>query len=206
LKIKMKPLPFDEPHTNSRSLASELKASDEVSPEATAVLARERLNADRDPEVMQLLKAVRQGCKASFEKLYVLTSPHLFAVLIRATRHRKQAEDLLQDTYVEVWKQSGSSEPEAGHAMAWLSALAQRIAMDKLSLMAGLFQGSGQLNACNADNMLRSLPVDQYQILKSVFADDLSCAQAAARMDCRVATVKGSLRRSFAALHATHST
>ena len=44
------------------------------------------------------------GDRAAFAALYQATSAHLFAVVLRINRDRAQAEDVLQEVYVKVWR------------------------------------------------------------------------------------------------------
>jgi len=59
-------------------------------------------------ELGQLLARAGLGDRAAFARLYERTSGHLFAVVLRIQRDRAQAEDLLQEVYVSVWKSAAS--------------------------------------------------------------------------------------------------
>ena len=57
---------------------------------------------EKSVEIAQLLAHAGLGDRRAFAKLYERTSGHLLAVVLRIQRDRAQAEDLLQDTYVEI--------------------------------------------------------------------------------------------------------
>ena len=63
---------------------------------------------EKSRELSQLLARAGLGDRAAFARLYERTSGHLFAVLLRIQRDRAQAEDLLQEVYVAVWKAAAS--------------------------------------------------------------------------------------------------
>lgn len=79
-----------------------------------------------------LLAAVARRDRAAFRALYSGTSGKLFAVALRILRDRGRAEDALQETYVEVWRQAGNFDPARGSAGAWLAVIARNRAIDLL--------------------------------------------------------------------------
>src|SRR5512138_145161 len=64
--------------------------------------------ATRSHELAQLMSRAALGDRTAFARLYDLTSPHLFAVVLRIQRDRALAEDLLQEVYVNLWRSAGS--------------------------------------------------------------------------------------------------
>jgi RNA polymerase sigma-70 factor (ECF subfamily) len=79
-----------------------------------------------------LLAAVARGDQAAFAELYALTSPRLFAVLLRILKRNDWAEDALQDCYMRVWRRSESYAPDRGAPLAWLVTIARYRALDVL--------------------------------------------------------------------------
>jgi RNA polymerase sigma-70 factor (ECF subfamily) len=70
--------------------------------------------------------------RAAFARLYELTSGHLFAVVLRIQRDRAQAEDLLQEVYVSVWKAAASFDVARSQPLTWLTHIARNRAIDSL--------------------------------------------------------------------------
>ena len=88
--------------------------------------------ADRQ-RLSAALEQVAQGDKAALQRVYDLTSAKLFGVCIRILGDRAEAEDVLQDVYVTVWRRSGSFDPQRGVSpITWLSTLARNRAIDRL--------------------------------------------------------------------------
>jgi RNA polymerase sigma-70 factor (ECF subfamily) len=79
-----------------------------------------------------LLEAVASGDRVAFRMLYEATAPKLFGVVLRITRNRSLAEEVLQDTFVKVWQKAERFTPDAGQPMAWLTAIARNRAIDRL--------------------------------------------------------------------------
>ncbi len=69
------------------------------------------------------------GDDAAFAELYDLLSPRLYAFLLRATRQVELAQDLLQQTLLQVHRARGSFIAGA-EVMPWVIAIARRLVID----------------------------------------------------------------------------
>ena len=87
---------------------------------------------ERSRELSQLLARAGLGDRAAFARLYEQTSGHLFAVVLRIQRDRAQAEDLLQEVYVNVWKAAAGFDAARSQPMTWLTSVARNRAIDSL--------------------------------------------------------------------------
>jgi RNA polymerase sigma-70 factor (ECF subfamily) len=110
--------------------------------------------AERD--LAALIGAVAAGDSAAFRALYDATSPKLFGILLRIIGSRAEAEDVLQDTYVRIWRKAGQYRPEAGKPMAWLAAIARHGALDLVRAAK-----PGRLRSVDDDDMLERLQVEE---------------------------------------------
>jgi RNA polymerase sigma-70 factor (ECF subfamily) len=87
---------------------------------------------EKSRELSQWLARTGLGDRSAFGKLYERTSGHLFAVVLRIQRDRGQAEDLLQDIYVSVWKAAASFDAARSQPLTWLTHIARNRAIDSL--------------------------------------------------------------------------
>ena len=87
---------------------------------------------ERSRELAQLLARAGLGDRAAFATLYDKTSAHLFAVVLRINRDKGQAEDVLQEVYVSVWRSSGSFDAAQSQPLTWLTRIARNRAIDSL--------------------------------------------------------------------------
>jgi RNA polymerase sigma factor (sigma-70 family) len=83
-------------------------------------------------ELAALLARTALGDRAAFSHLYQRTSGHLLAVVLRIQRDRAQAEDLLQEVYVSVWKAAGGFDAARSQPLTWLTHIARNRAIDSL--------------------------------------------------------------------------
>src|SRR6476620_7861645 len=56
----------------------------------------------------QNLRKVAQGDRGALREVYQRTSAKLFGVCLRILNDRQEAEDVLQDVYLTVWRRAGS--------------------------------------------------------------------------------------------------
>src|SRR4051812_6020168 len=87
---------------------------------------------ERSVELSQLLARSGVGDRAAFATLYERTSSHLFAVVLRICRDRAQAEDILQEVYVNVWRAAGGFDAAQSQPLTWLTSIARNRAIDSL--------------------------------------------------------------------------
>lgn len=86
----------------------------------------------RSHDLAGLLARSALGERTAFAQLYECTCGHLFAVILRINRDRAQAEDLLQDVYVKVWRSLRSYDPQHSQPLTWLTSIARNHAIDSL--------------------------------------------------------------------------
>lgn len=119
----------------------------------SAILTRE--------ELATALGRAGQGDRAAFRSVYDATSAKLLGVTLRILADRQLAEDVLQDTYLTVWKKAASFDASRASPITWLVTIARNRAIDRLR---------------SGGAMRQSTPIDE---TVNVIADDApSPAQA----------------------------
>ncbi len=78
------------------------------------------------------LRAVAARDKDAFQQLYARHSPLLFALAVKILSDRAEAEDVLQETFVQVWKTAVSFDDRRGKPLGWFIMLARSRAIDRL--------------------------------------------------------------------------
>ena len=88
--------------------------------------------SERSLDLSRLLAQSSLGDRAAFATLYERTSSHLLAVVLRINRDRAQAEDILQEVYVNVWRAAASFDAAQSQPLTWLTSIARNRAIDSL--------------------------------------------------------------------------
>lgn len=162
------------------------------------------------------------GDDAAFERLYDAVAPRLFSYLLRQTRDRGRAEDLLQQTLLHMHKARGTFLPGA-EVMPWAFAIARRLLVDhvrkdrrdrmiaaaEMIVAAGLVSSAGVaaddlVHARQVERrvqeVLLALPDTQRVAFELVKQDGLSHAEAAQVLGTTVAAIKQRTHRAYTAL------
>lgn len=126
-------------------------------------MARPPDPAARQRHLAELLSRVALGNQAAFAQLYRETSAHLLGVILRIQHDRAQAEDVLQEVYVNVWRSAQSFNPALSQASTWLNSVARNRAIDSLRRRQTEPQTVSQFQAGSDDeesDMLKDIAAD----------------------------------------------
>ena len=184
--------------------------------------------SDRSRELSELLARTALGERAAFATLYERTSSHLFAVVLRINRDRAQAEDILQEVYLSVWRAAVGFSAAQSQPMTWLTSIARNRAIDSLrraqsrpqfssthsnddesrdvyDLTADEAPGPLDLLTHAADlrqlgECMEELSRSQRQSLALAFYDGMSHAEVAEHLKQPLGTVKSWVRRALQSL------
>ncbi len=83
-------------------------------------------------EIVRLLAAVGAGERIALKDLYTLTSAKLFGVVLRILHERSEAEDVLQEVYITVWRKAAEFDPTRASPITWMVTIARNRAIDRL--------------------------------------------------------------------------
>jgi RNA polymerase sigma factor (sigma-70 family) len=89
------------------------------------------LNANRSL-IAAALARIPGGDRAALQTVYRLTSAKLFGVALRILGSQAEAEDVLQEVYVTVWRKAADFDAGRASPMTWLIAIARNRAIDRL--------------------------------------------------------------------------
>jgi RNA polymerase sigma-70 factor (ECF subfamily) len=81
-------------------------------------------------ELVWLLGEVAKGDVAAFERLYAATRAKLYGVLLRILGRPELAEEVMQETYLKVWKMADQFDPMLASPITWMVAMARNRAID----------------------------------------------------------------------------
>jgi RNA polymerase sigma-70 factor, ECF subfamily len=87
---------------------------------------------ERNDALAQMLSRIALGDRAAFEALYRTVSAQLLGVILRIQRDRAQAEDVLQEIFVSVWRAAQGYDAARAQPMTWLTSIARNRAIDSL--------------------------------------------------------------------------
>jgi RNA polymerase sigma-70 factor (ECF subfamily) len=182
---------------------------------------------DRPPDVPEevaadgeLLAAAAAGDRHAFSVLYRRHAPWLVARLSRRCTDAGQVDEVLQDTFVAVWR-GASGWDGRGQVPAWMWGIAARRLVDSLRRrprptcsLSDLADAAGPRTASAEDEVLRNLQYcplgralarlapDLRVVVEATVLHGLSTREASQLLEIPVGTVKTRMMRARQALQA----
>ena len=166
--------------------------------------------------VVDLLAAIGDGDKTALRKLYDATSAKLFGVILRILVERSEAEDVLQEVYITVWRKAAEFDATRASPITWLATIARNRAIDRVRARGSRPTTTLDAAAEVADT---ALPADALidaaddarrvgaalgrldprhaAIIRSAYFDGLTYEALAAREGVPVGTLKSWVRRGL---------
>ena len=166
------------------------------------------------------MRAVARGDRAAFEELYRRTSPWLAVRLRRRCADEQVVAEVMQETYLAVWRAAGSFAGAAvdGTAVGWLWTIAARRLVDAFRRRAHQARplpvaGTEPAAAPAAEDevlagalsddvggALRDLAPELRQVLQAMVLDGLTVRETAVLLGVPEGTVKTRARRARIAM------
>jgi RNA polymerase sigma-70 factor (ECF subfamily) len=79
-----------------------------------------------------LIRQVARGDADAFDAVYDQVAATVFGIVRRVIRDPAQSEEVTQDVLLEVWQSAAKFDPGRGSAVAWVTTLAHRRAVDRV--------------------------------------------------------------------------
>ena len=168
---------------------------------------------DRDRTCVERLRA---GDTRALEELYDRYTDLLYSLAMRIVGRAAEAEDVVQETWLQAWRNAGAYDPARGTVGAWLVMTARSRAIDRVrsegsrqrveaaatadppassddpSVEAARRQSSGRVLAA-----LEQLPPQHRQVLELAYFAGLSQSEVAERLGAPLGTVKSWTRQAL---------
>lgn len=84
------------------------------------------------PDLAGLLRLSARGDEAAFATLYDAMSARVYGLLLRVVRDPAQAEEVTQETFLEIWRTASRFDPSRGSAVAWMLTITHRKGVDRV--------------------------------------------------------------------------
>jgi RNA polymerase sigma-70 factor (ECF subfamily) len=168
--------------------------------------------------IRDLVEAVQHGSQAALKRLYDLESRRLYGIALRIVRRPEVAADVLQEAFVQIWRNAGSFSAERGDAKAWLTGIARYRALDaarkfKREVLSDdptlgdrteepdiIEQIDSKVTATALHRCLDRLDESQKRCVVLAFVEGLSHSEIAERLHEPLGSVKSRIRRGLISL------
>lgn len=160
---------------------------------------------------LRLLEAIAAGDSAALGELYDRLAPMLLALARRILEDPAEAEEVVQETFLQVWNQAGRYESRRSAVSTWLVLITRSRSIDRLrtrKVVGRTLDGfqqerkgahaspEGATSVQDEERRLRvrreldTLPQDQRDVLELAFFEGLTQSEIAERTGTPLGTVK----------------
>ena len=166
-------------------------------------------------ELAALIGAVAAGDRAAFRAVYERTSAKLYGICLRLLGSEAEAEDVLQEAYVTVWRNARRFESAKASAITWLAVIARNKAIDRLRRRRPVADGLEAAAEVPDDGPLATAVIEQKDdarrlahcldelderaraMIRAAFLDGASYPELAEREGVPLGTMKSWIRRGL---------
>lgn len=167
------------------------------------------------PSDAELLLAIGGRNRGAFEALFERYAGRVKAFMMRSGASLQDADEIVQDVMVSIWRRAGTFDPARAGAATWIFAIARNRRIDLVRRERRpapdpadpLFQpdpepdGLERLSQAEQEARLReslkALPPEQRAVLVAAFYDGLSHGEIAVAHGLPLGTVKSRIRLAF---------
>lgn len=170
-----------------------------------------------------LMNRVVAGDEPAFQELYRRLSPGLFSMVYQILQDQKEAEDVLQEAFVQMWKKAATYDGKRSALFTWAVMISRNKAIDRLrsrqrrsrlveeatpELAASPteFESGADFLSGQSDERKRirgalsALPALQREAIELAFFNDMTQAEVSAKLNEPLGTVKARIRRGLLTL------
>jgi RNA polymerase sigma-70 factor (ECF subfamily) len=159
----------------------------------------------------QLAARIAAGDATALRSAYDEYAGRVLALSLRILRSKAEAEDVVQDTFLEVWRRASEFDGSRGELSSWIMSMARSRSIDRVrrarvrlryaessepepSMTTPDDQAAMHQDGARVRGVLESLPPEQRSALELAYFDGLTQQQIAERTGIPLGTVKTRLR------------
>jgi RNA polymerase sigma-70 factor (ECF subfamily) len=167
------------------------------------------------PSDLALVTAIRSGDQAAMGALYDRYSSIVYAVALRVLQDTGAAEDVLQEIFMQLWRNPGAFDASRGNMAAWLAVIARHRAIDSLrrrrpendiadvvvSVEPDLASDADRSRAMDkVRGALQAMPSPQRSALEMAYFEGLTHVEIAEKTGEPLGTIKTRIRAGLVSL------
>jgi RNA polymerase sigma-70 factor, ECF subfamily len=141
---------------------------------------------DVNGEALALIRRMARGDAAALAELHAAWSPVLLGIACRMLGDRREADDVLHQTFLRIWKRAADHDPHQMPPFVWAFLILRGIAIDRLRRGHGKRESGPQSPIHYSDNP-KPLTADDCVRLRSAIdpldTEDLTCLHQAVFLD-----------------------
>ena len=169
----------------------------------------------KNPDEAALIGRIHAGDETAMADLYDRYSGIVYGVALRVLGDTTAAEDVLQEVFLQLWRNPQAFDADRGRLPAWLAVIARNRAIDHLrkrppeddiedlavSTGVNLENTTAQRLAMEkVRGVLAQIPAEQRRLLEMAFFEGMTHSEIAAKTGEALGTIKTRIRTGLLAL------
>jgi RNA polymerase sigma-70 factor, ECF subfamily len=135
---------------------------------------------DKD-QIQQIITKCKTGDKQAFKALMLNLSEYVFRLAFRILNHEEDAKDIVQETFIRVWKHIDGYKEEI-KITTWIYKIATNLCLDKLRInrrinMISKIESEKVFNRLSSENLSESIENKQLADLIKPLSENLTPKQ-----------------------------
>lgn len=170
--------------------------------------------AEGDPFDL-MSRIAQQQDRSALSALFVLLGPRVKSMMLKLGTGEALADDLVQETFLTVWRKAHLYSPQLGAPSSWIFTIARNLRIDQVrrqsnkpysdletvTLQSDDPIGSSALEqqqiVSRVSAAIENLPIQQQDVVRLSFLNDMTHADIAATTGIPLGTVKSRLRLAY---------
>ena len=167
------------------------------------------IDIDLSADDQQLMDGLTKRKPFALEQLYKRYKAVLKSIVLQVLHDDADAEDVLQDVFIQVWERAGTYSSEKGKLLSWLATMARRRAIDRVRQYSAYHRATNrfeeEFNAPNkgAEDNHTVEREAQHGDLRDLIAKHLQLLPAPQREVIHMAFFEGKSQREISSLTGT---
>jgi RNA polymerase sigma-70 factor (ECF subfamily) len=169
----------------------------------------------------EMIARIGRRDQGAFSALYDRLSGPLYSLAMKMLGDPAEAQDALQEVFLQIWSRAGTYDPEQSSVFSWTVLLTRSRVIDRLRargrrsrvVVASTEDAPTAADASTVESaadtvqkndeaarvryVLNNLPSEQRETIELAFFEDLSHHEIAARLGQPLGTVKARIRRGL---------
>lgn len=180
-------------------------------------LLKPEANTQSSLDDAELMHRVALRDKVAFAQLYDRLSGVLYSTAMRILNDAKEAEDVLQDVFLQIWEKAGTYDPGLGRPFNWMLTLTRNRSIDRLRSLRRRYEFIAEATETAVTNhlnlqengreiydreqsqiirrALEGLPLEQRQAVEMAFLGGMTQTEISEQLGQPLGTIKARIRR-----------
>jgi RNA polymerase sigma-70 factor (ECF subfamily) len=170
-------------------------------------------------QAVEMIERMVLGDETALAAFYQQFAPVLYGLALKMMKHEKDAEDVLQEGFVYIWRKAASYNPQLNSPFSWAVMIVRNKAIDRIRSRQSVariveratveFSHSAKADERSADepmfseqraivrSALAQIPQEQRQAIELAFFGGLTHEEIAAQLATPLGTIKARIRRGM---------